>query len=190
MLYPGRYIGVLCLALFAGRLLAGPTDSVFWEDNTGLDQSGPHRLTVSQREVELAPVTAAELVHPGDSDLGPEHRFAMSEGGRVTSPGGLRLPPLKSVVRREIEGLWRLTLDADTAMLRGEEAVRVSLMATDGRSANLLERIRVEPIIHETRVEGDGRQRIDGGVVLWVPVEVLESTEALRFSLHIRADAY
>ena len=185
-----RTLGALCLVLFAGRLLAGPSDSVFWVDNAGLEQTGPHRLTVAQRRVELAPITAAELVRAGDPDLGTQRRFAVAASGGLAWHGGMQLPPLKSMVRREIEGLWRLSLDADAAMLHGGDPVRVSLIAGDGIRAAEIDRIRVEPIVHETRHEGDGRQTIQGGVVLWLPIEVLDSTEALRFSLNIEADAY
>lgn len=181
------HIGMLCLVVFAGRLPAGPSDSVFWEDNVGLDASKRVQLTVSQHQLELAPITASELIHPGDPDLGPQQRFAVAGAGRLTSHGGLQLPPVKSMVRRDIEGLWRLTLPADAPLLRADEPVSVALMADEGRGADLLDRIRVEPVIHDERMERDGRRRIDGGVVLWVPVEVLERAENLRFRLNIQA---
>jgi hypothetical protein len=149
-------------------------------------------LQVSVDHFELQPVTAQELAGGNALPRSAPRLQAMPGGSGLRTNAGLQVAPLPATIERVLPAVWeyRRRLDPSAS---GPPNVRVELENVGGPDSSMSPRggsprLQLRPTHTSRRDGGDGTEVFAGGVILVIPVAVLQSPGRYRARLRVTVE--
>ncbi|UXI67404.1 hypothetical protein [Tahibacter amnicola] len=161
----------------------------------GAVNHGPTILTVPQQVVHLEPITVQELI---GNAAQPQPTGAITgdfDGSAIVGRGQLNPPPLPTVIRRPLRGLWRMSTPGGAMR---QERVKVEIEGIDGSPGVLTaddgSQLKVPVAVTEMSpravATGPNEMALEGGIVLEIPTAALTNAAHYRGRLVIRIEGY
>lgn len=129
---------------------------------------------------ELDPVTAAELAGAAALPQSASAVPAIATGGSLRADGGLQVAALPASVERELPAVWEFRRQSGSS--GGLPRVRVDV------EGGLSHSVQVRASQVSRRDDGDGAEIFVGGVILMIPIEVLQSQQMLHTRLRVSVE--
>ena len=187
-------LGLGAIDANGGGWAAPPVPGAQVADGSGLSETGLRAVSAAHT---LAPISAHELMRGSSPDLGGRHGSAAQRGTTLHFDGGINPPPLATLIRREIAGVWRFVPSPEQLRQHTLPQVRVEMRSARGRLGELTLRDRPDVSVPVT-VQADqvlrqgmrGEAWYEGSVVIEIPVAELTAAGTYGGRIEVNLESF
>ncbi|GAB4185688.1 MAG: hypothetical protein Tsb002_09680 [Wenzhouxiangellaceae bacterium] len=154
--------------------------------------AGFQLILLGTSQIQLPPVSPQELTTAARQPLsstGVMH--ASASAGALVAVSSLSIPQLTPFIQREIPGLWRIITPPGQRLQTRQLPLRMYWEnAADGGPGEPSIQPILRPWVQSQRTDELGRQIVEGGVLMEIPVELLSGSGQFRGRIQMTMEMF